>query len=101
MKFNELRPKYGVDSKDDNNDKGRYNGKKRYIVFDCPICKKHRVNLPIIEEGKDNKGSRSNWGIWEKGGEDFGDTSISPSIMYDIGSCRGHFRISRGEVEIV
>lgn len=77
MKLTDLNPKYG-----------ETDGEKTHIIFDCPKCQKHQISIPF-------KGRVQ----WEKSGEDFGTTTLSPSIAHKSGEgCDSHFFIRNGEI---
>ncbi len=80
MKIIELNPKYG-----------ETDGVQTHIIFDCPVCKEHRVSIPF-------RGAKK----WDKTGVDFESTTLSPSIAHDNGrGCKGHYFIQNGEIKIV
>lgn len=77
MKLTELNPKYGSS-----------NIQRTHIIFDCPVCRSHKIAVPFVGEKK-----------WEKAGVDFETTTMAPSIAHDNGAgCKSHFFIRKGEI---
>ena len=77
MKLTDLNPK-----------SGETDGKRTHVIFDCPKCRQHRMSIPF--EGRVK---------WEKSGEDFETTMLSPSIAHNNGEgCESHFFIRNGEI---
>ncbi len=82
MKLTELHPKYA----------SWPNNERRDLIFDCPVCKNHRIAVPISGDRK-----------WEKSGDDFETTTLSPSIHYNPQksnptTCEWHGFIKNGEI---
>jgi len=87
MKLTELNPKYAT-----------VEGKRTCVIFDCPLCKKHRIVIPFAGEGVK----------WERTGFDFETTTLSPSIAHKDNyadgmdkaprTCQSHFFVRNGEI---
>jgi hypothetical protein len=90
LKLSELEPRFAAD-KD-----GR-----RWITFDCPKCRDHKIAVQIAGEGKF---------VWQISGTIADDNiTITPSIAWApkspdgiasiVAECDFHFFVKRGEIE--
>jgi len=81
MKLLELNPKF-VQSE----------GVRSHLSFDCPVCKNHKIVVPIFSTPK----------AWSTNGDSFENITLNPSIAHDNGSgCKSHFFITNGEINLV
>ena len=92
IQWKDLEPRFASDSE------GR-----RWITFDCPKCREHKIAVQIAGEGKF---------VWQISGtvEDENIT-ISPSIAWApkspdgiasiISECDFHFFVRRGEIDLL
>ena len=63
------------------------------LSFDCPVCKMHRLDIPVGGAGWDMTG----------GSFTYNDITLMPSIAHDAPAhnCKSHFFIKNGEIELV
>lgn len=66
-----------------------------FLSFYCPVCKKHRIEIPLLPTPKG----------WEVTGGTWDNLTTHPSIAHEAYPdglrCNSHFFIRKGEIEIV
>lgn len=75
-------------------------GEYEHLAFDCPVCKTHRIEIPIKDHPR----------AWGYSGEPFTTTTTTPSIAHEchyadgLGNeprhCSSHFFITNGEIQL-
>lgn len=71
-------------------------GRYQHLGFDCPLCRKHRIEIPVGDHPK----------AWKATGTSLEVLSITPSIWFNRGKanptrCDVHLWIRDGKIEIV
>lgn len=67
-------------------------GEYTHLAFDCPVCKEHRIVIPVKDHPK----------AWGMSGETFDELSITPSIAHTSSTgCVSHFFVTNGNIRIV
>lgn len=89
MRLIDLKPKWEM------------HGEYTHLAFDCPVCKTHRIEIPVGDHPK----------AWGMTGDSFQDLTITPSIAHKTHYadsmdeqprlCESHFFITNGEIRIV
>ena len=92
MKLTELNPKFA--------DSGAV---KSHLIIDCPICKGHKIAIPINPELPGGQ-------CWTMTGDSFANLNLTPSILHktayadwpktEARNCESHFFITDGEIKI-
>lgn len=75
-------------------------GEYTHLAFDCPICKTHRIEIPVPPHPK----------AWGLSGTSFDEVTLSPSIAYETHyadgmemqarHCKSHFFVRGGAIQI-
>lgn len=88
MKLSELKPGWET------------HGGIKYLVCDCPVCRKHRIHVPTPPAPN----------AWTLGGSTFEDITLSPSVLHKTSyadglgqpprECESHFFVKRGAIEM-
>lgn len=91
MKLKELNPAF------------EHNGTRSHISLDCPVCKGHKIAIPIAPQLPGGQ-------YWKMTGDSFDNISLEPSILHKTEyanwpnqvprHCDSHFFIRNGEIII-